>query len=276
MSWQFSIASDIGGRNEQQDSVDLLSSDIDDSHLIIVADGMGGHEGGALASKMVVETARRHFNNGRDPDPVSFLRKLCIDSHNAINALGTNEQRSPGSTCVLLYLSGNEAYWAHVGDSRLYHFSNDKLQQQTCDHSVVQLMVDRGDMSADEAAASSMQNQLYMCLGGSNTPDPDLDADAAVNDELFILCSDGFWSHVEPEEVLAYLKKQSFEDDCAARLVERAKNRGGDEGDNISLALIRLKRGRKHTISNIPKKLTDFISFMILKLLPDNWEAEGY
>jgi serine/threonine protein phosphatase PrpC len=268
MSWQFSMASDIGGRNEQQDSIDLLSSDTDDSHLIIVADGMGGHEGGALASKTVVDTARRHFNNGRDPDPETFLKKLCLESHNAISALGTGEQRSPGSTCVLLYLKGAEAYWAHVGDSRLYHFSNNKLQQQTCDHSVVQLMVARGDMSEAEASTSSLQNQLYMCLGGSNTPEPDLDAHAAVHNELFILCSDGFWSYVEPEEVLVCLKTQAFEDDCAAHLVELARKRGGNEGDNISLALIQLKRDRKRTIGNMLTQLIDYISSKTFKLLP--------
>jgi serine/threonine protein phosphatase PrpC len=268
MSWQFSIASDIGGRSEQQDSIDLLSSDTDDSHLIIVADGMGGHEGGALASKLVVETARNHFYNGRDPDPETFLKKLCLESHEAISALGSEGRRSPGSTCVLLYLKGTEACWAHVGDSRLYHFSNNRLQQQTCDHSVVQLMVERGDMSEAEASTSSLQNQLYMCLGGNSIPEPDIDAYTAAQDELFILCSDGFWSCVEPEEVLACLKRQPFEDTCAARLVELARERGGNEGDNISLALIRFKDNRKRTIGNMLAKLADYITSRTFKPLP--------
>lgn len=268
MSWQFSIASDIGGRSEQQDSIDLLSSDTDDSHLIIVADGMGGHEGGALASKLVVETAKNHFYNGRDHDPETFLKKLCLESHDAISALGSEGQRSPGSTCVLLYLEGAEACWAHVGDSRLYHFSNNRLQQQTCDHSVVQLMVERGDMSESEASTSSLQNQLYMCLGGNNIPEPDIDAYTAAHDELFILCSDGFWSCVEPEEVLACLKRQPFEDECATRLVELARERGGNEGDNISLALIRFKDDRKRTIGNMLAKLVDYITSRTFKLLP--------
>ncbi|MFV1973330.1 MAG: PP2C family serine/threonine-protein phosphatase [Thiohalobacterales bacterium] len=268
MSWQFSMASDIGGRSEQQDSIDLVSSETGDSHLIIVADGMGGHEGGALASKLVVETARHHFNNGRDPEPETFLKDLCIDSHNAISALGSEGKRSPGSTCVLLYLNGTEASWAHVGDSRLYHFSNNRLEQQTCDHSLVQLMVERGDMSEDEAASSSLQNQLYMCLGGSNTPEPDIDAYTAAHNDLFILCSDGFWSCVEPEEVLACLKQQPFEEDCAARLVELARERGGDEGDNISLALIRYKSDRKHTPGSLFTRLVDYISSRKFRLLP--------
>lgn len=268
MAWKFSLASDIGGRSEQQDSIDLVSSDSGDSHLIIVADGMGGHEGGAQASKLVVETARKHFNNGRDPDPETFLRKLCTDSHNEISALGSEGNRSPGSTCVLLYLHGTEACWAHVGDSRLYHFSNNRLQQQTCDHSVVQLMVERGDMSEEEAASSSLQNQLYMCLGGSNTPEPDIDAYTARQDELFILCSDGFWSYVEPEEVVACLKRETFGDDCASRMVELARKRGGDEGDNISLALIHYSNGRKFSPGNLFTRLVDYIASRKFGLLP--------
>lgn len=268
MSWQISMASDIGGRNEQQDSIDVLSSDTDDSHLVIVADGMGGHEGGALASRLVVDTARHHFNNGRDADPETFLRNLCLESHAAISALGTDEQRPPGSTCVLLYLKGTEAYWAHVGDSRLYCFSKNKLQKRTCDHSVAQLMVERGDMSEADATTSTLQNQLYMCLGGSNTPQPDLDAHSAVRNDLFILCSDGFWSHVGPEEVLVCLKSPQYKDDCAAHLVELARTRGGKDGDNISLAVIQLKCDRERTLGSIFSQVLDYISSRTFRLLP--------
>jgi serine/threonine protein phosphatase PrpC len=239
MPWQFSMAADIGGRTEQQDCMDILSSDIDDSHLIIVADGMGGHQDGALAARTVIKTAKNHFNNGRSPDPRVFLNDLCLESHHAISTLGGNEQRSPGSTCVLLYLNGPEAYWAHVGDSRLYHFRNGELLHRTQDHSIVQLMVAQGQIGEPEAANNSLQNQLYMCLGGNNTPEPDLDASEVENNEIFMLCSDGFWSSVEPEEVVECLKTQPLEEGGATALVNMARERGGREGDNISLILSR-------------------------------------
>ena len=149
MPWQFSMASDIGGRSEQQDCLEMLSSDSGDTHLVVVADGMGGHRDGALAARTVIETARRHFNSGRTSDPQTFLQGLCLESHQAISDLGGNEQRSPGSTCVLLYLDGPEAYWAHVGDSRLYHFRNGKLLNLTQDHSVAQLMVSQGRLTGN-------------------------------------------------------------------------------------------------------------------------------
>ena len=239
MPWQLSMASDIGGRSEQQDCLEILSSDRGDFHLVVVADGMGGHRDGALAARTVIETARRQFNAGQPSDPRDFLEKLCLEAHREISALGEDEARSPGSTCVALYLQGPEAYWAHVGDSRLYHFRKGRLVNQTEDHSVAQLMVSQGRLKESDAAVSALQNQLYMRLGGSERPDPEFGASEVEADDMFMLCSDGFWSSVEPQEVLAILGNAPVEDDSAGRLVETAHERGGATGDNISLVVLR-------------------------------------
>jgi serine/threonine protein phosphatase PrpC len=239
MSWKFSLASDIGGRSEQQDCLEMLSSEGDDIHLVVVADGMGGHRDGALAARTVIETAKRRFNSGPVPDPRAFLHELCLESHHGISAFGRNESRSPGSTCVVLYVNGPEAYWAHVGDSRLYHFRNGKLFNRTQDHSVAQLMVAQGRLEESEAARSALQNQLYMRLGGNEIPDPDFGASEVESNDVFMLCSDGFWSSVEPHEVVASMQELSVDDDVAGHLVEVARERGGAAGDNISLVLMR-------------------------------------
>jgi len=239
MPWQFSLTSNIGGRSEQQDCLDLLSLDGGDSHLVVVADGMGGHRDGALAARTVIETARRRFNAGSISDPRAFLEDLCLQSHQGISALGGNEPRSPGSTCVVLYLNGPEAYWAHVGDSRLYHFRKGKLINRTQDHSVAQLMVAQGRLKETDAATSSLQNQLYMRLGGNEAPEPDFGASEVEADDVFMLCSDGFWSHVEPQEVLTSLEGIPIDNEGAEHLVAMARERGGATGDNISLALMR-------------------------------------
>ncbi len=239
MPWQFSMASDIGGRTEQQDCMERLSSDDGHTHLVVVADGMGGHRDGALAARTVIETAKRHFNTGPISDPRTFLEDLCLESHQAISELGGNEERSPGSTCVVLYLSGPEAYWAHVGDSRLYHFRNGMLLNRTRDHSVAQLMVAQGRIQETDVAISALQNQLYMRLGGNDNPEPDFGAAEVEADDIFMLCSDGFWACVAPEEVVGSLDKLPIEKDDATHLVEMARERGGPKGDNISLALTR-------------------------------------
>jgi len=239
MSWQFSMASDIGGRAEQQDCLDKLSLDGSDSHLVIVADGMGGHRDGALAARSVIETARQNLDTDKLEDPRAFLKSLCMESHQAINELGGDDERSPGSTCILLYVNGPEAYWAHVGDSRLYHFRKGKLLNRTRDHSVAQLMVEQGRMNEADVADSALQNQLYMRLGGDKTPQPEFGASEIETDDIFMLCSDGFWAYITPEEAVSILQNLPPEEDGAARLVAIARERGGSNGDNISLALTR-------------------------------------
>ena len=239
MSWQFNMATDIGGRTEQQDCLDTLSLNGSDSHLVIVADGMGGHRDGALAARTVIETARQRLSEEKLADPRAFLKSLCMESHQAINELGGDDKRSPGSTCILLYVNGPEAYWAHVGDSRLYHFRKGELLNRTRDHSVAQLMVEQGRLNEDDVACSTLQNQLYMRLGGDKIPQPEFGASTIETDDFFMLCSDGFWAYITPEEVVSTLRDLPPGEDGAARLVAIARERGGSSGDNISLALTR-------------------------------------
>jgi PPM family protein phosphatase len=260
MPWQFSMASDIGGRSEQQDCMEMLSSDCGRAHLVVVADGMGGHRDGALAARTVIETARRHFSNGEASDPRAFLRSLCLESHRAISGLGGDERRSPGSTCVLLYLKGPEAYWAHVGDSRLYHFRDGRLIGRTRDHSVAQLMVSQGRMQDSDATTKALQNQLYMRLGGNDLPEPDVGATEVEGDDVFMLCSDGFWSSVEPEEVITSLENLPIDKDGAGPLVAMAKERGGEGGDNISLALMRWNPERSQSNKGMLARLLALIT----------------
>jgi serine/threonine protein phosphatase PrpC len=255
------MASDIGGRSEQQDRIDTLSSANGNTHLVIVADGMGGHKDGALAAQKVIETARERFDAGPLPYPGAFLKELCLEAHRVINDLGADEQRSPGSTCVLLYLNGPEAYWAHVGDSRMYHFRDGELLNRTRDHSVAELMVAQGKLDEAEVDSSALQNQLYMRLGGSNTPEPELGASLVEDSEFFMLCSDGFWARVSLDEVVEYVRDHPLEDNVAERLVEIARERGGSDGDNISLALTRWVSGKAPAESGLLSRLRSFFSW---------------
>jgi serine/threonine protein phosphatase PrpC len=237
MSWQLRAVSHIGGREEQQDRVEILSTADGDAHLIVLADGMGGHVDGGRAAQMVVDTAQRLFARPV-PDPPAFLGELCGQAHRAIGRLGAGGERSPGSTCVLLYLDGRGAFWAHVGDSRLYHFRRGELLDRTFDHSVLRLMLEQGRIRSTDPAAGQLQGQLYMRLGGGEPPQPDLGEAPVSGGDLFLLCSDGLWSWVEPEEVVSVLEDLALEE-AAQRLLQLARERGGGEGDNISLALAR-------------------------------------
>jgi serine/threonine protein phosphatase PrpC len=244
MTWRFGIASDIGGRDEQQDRVEIIASTGGDDYLIVVADGMGGHRGGAFAAQAVVDSAKRFFETASVTDPLASLGKLCAQAHQAVVDVGEQGSQPPGSTCVLLYLSADEAYWAHAGDSRLYHFRNGKILTRTMDHSMVQLLVSRGKMAEAEMATSPLQNQLYMRLGGEQQPKPEFGAAEVQQGDVFMLCSDGFWGAVDPEEVGAVLSEKDLEA-AAERLVQLARERGGNGGDNITVAMAQLGRVRR-------------------------------
>ncbi len=231
MPWAFSIADDIGGRSQQQDRVAALAMADADNHLLVLADGMGGHRAGAEAAQLLVDTASRYCGRGSASDPGALLQSLCLDAHGAVVALGDGEQRAPGSTGVLLYVSGAEAYWAHVGDSRLYFVRQGQLVRQTVDHSVVALRAAQG------LQAQVPRNTLYMCFGGSPEPQPVLDSLSVESGDLLLLCSDGFWEQVPVEEAITAIGKRGLQSDIASELVQLARLRGGRRGDNISLAL---------------------------------------
>jgi len=237
MPWQFAAATDIGGRSEQQDRLAILHSSDRRSYLVVLADGMGGHRDGAVAAQTVIDTAQKCFSGQDIEDPRSFLVGLCIEAHRAIRALGAGAGKAPGSTCALLYLRNAEAYWAHVGDSRLYHIRQGESMYRTKDHSKAQLLLDRGRAQDPEVAGSS--HQLYMCLGGSHEVVPDFNASQVRSEDLFMLCSDGFWGQVEPHEVAERIEGSPLGDEQARDLVDIGRRRANGTGDNLSLALAR-------------------------------------
>jgi len=238
MAWRFDFASEIGGRAEQQDRVELLAApDGSGNYLLVLADGMGGRRHGAAAAQAVIDTAKREFSRASITDPKRFLTDLCKKAHRAIEAIGRQLGTTPGSTCAVLYVRDAEAYWAHVGDSRLYHFSRNGLLFRTRDHTVAELL------KSDDAPQSSINDlaqkvdRLYMCLGGENAMVPEFGASAVGKDDWFMLCSDGFWDQVEAEEAARALRSAPWRRRSASDLVSLATKRGGTGGDNVTLAL---------------------------------------
>ncbi|MEQ8695241.1 MAG: protein phosphatase 2C domain-containing protein, partial [Bauldia litoralis] len=169
-----------GGRDEQQDAVAVLERPDGGECLVVLADGMGGHAGGSLASRTVVETAERVWaDDGAPGDPRGLLAHICQSAHEAINQAGEDQNLSPRSTCVLLHLRGGMAHWAHVGDSRLYRFRDGAQLGRTRDHSVVQMLLDMGKISEEEMGTHPDQNRLTQSLGGDTDPEPDFGSDEA-------------------------------------------------------------------------------------------------
>lgn len=229
----------IGGRGEQQDRVICLKGD-DGSCLLVVADGMGGHRGGALAAEAVIGAAGEmwHGCRGVVPDPLAFLTALSGRAHEAVNQVGRAHGLSPRSTMVALHLSRRQATWAHVGDSRLYRFHRGVFIDRTRDHSIVQMLVDMGDIAEAEMATHPDQNKVTRSVGGDKPPEPTLVSEPVRDGDAFLLCSDGFWESCQVPEMLKGLSARSLEQSLPL-LVQLAATRGGPWGDNIALAVVR-------------------------------------
>ena len=242
MPWKFGTASDIGGRSEQQDRLAVFHSRNGRRHLAVVADGMGGLQNGAQAAQILLDVASHHFAVYKRGDPYDLLDGICQTAHAAINELQTDDGSAPGTTAVLLFIDKQTAYWAHVGDSRLYHFRSGSLLNYTNDHSLLRLMLDRGVVEAGSAAAAEMQNRLYMHLGGETPPEPDFNASEVVDGDLFILCSDGFWQALRPSEIIASLIESPPDQDATQHLVDLARRRSSEGCDNISLVVSQWRR----------------------------------
>lgn len=233
MVWNFAEAVNIGGRDEQQDRARVFSAN--GAHLAVVADGMGGHESGAAAAQAVIDVAGEKFVGSISLGPRDLLEAICLAAHDAIKSLPSSEGLSAGSTCVLFYTDGPEAYWMHVGDTRLYHLNSGQLLGRTRDHTLVQVMLDQNEIAEEEAARHPLRNQIYMRLGGDNHPEPSFDCVALEDSATFLLCTDGFWEMIEPDEAVAALETANSLDEAVGELVDRASERGGSDGDNISL-----------------------------------------
>ena len=134
---------------------------------------------------------------------------IVREGHEAINRAGAEKGLTPRSTCALLFVRNSQAYWAHVGDSRIYRLRDSHLTRLTRDHSVVQMLVDLGKVSEEEMGTHPDQNRLTQSLGGEAAPMPDFGSDGVQPHDAFLICSDGLWEMIpQPEMVSALAAKK--------------------------------------------------------------------
>ena len=210
----------------------------DTSKLLVLADGMGGHEGGALAAQAVVDTAYRCNRDGSIGAPADLLATIVIEAHERIVRIGEERGIAPHSTCVLLHLDECSANWAHVGDSRLYRFNRGCLIARTIDHSVVEIMRLQGRITEQEMKTHPDQNRLHEALGGGKLPEVEMGCAPLSGDDGFLLASDGLWENVDDEDLEEVFYAEDLGHALKA-LVVMAKGRGGTMCDNISVAVAR-------------------------------------
>lgn len=237
-------ALDPGDRSEQQDRVQILPSKMASGCLLaVLADGMGGRTGGAMAAEQVMITAKQLFErfNPRTESVQDFVQEFIHETHTVIRLNALSSEQEPHSTAVGLIFQPNRADWFHVGDSRLYRFRGQRLLDRTVDHSYVNQLIREGRMSPADAKSHRLANVLTQALGTAEAPIPGIDgtSDLEVGDS-FLLCSDGLWAYFEPEEIGPIIEQSANTRDAVSVLLKRARERGMGRGDNISIALVRL------------------------------------
>ncbi|HJV93967.1 MAG TPA: protein phosphatase 2C domain-containing protein [Azonexus sp.] len=233
-----------GDRKEQQDRVAILPhSRKRGVALAVVADGMGGHTGGALAAEQVIHTAKNNLDNfsPADESPQCVLENVMREAHTMIKASRFMNEKDPHSTAVMLLLQPGRVTWAHCGDSRLYHFRGKQLVERTVDHSYVEHLVATGKITAEQALTHPNRNVLLTSLGGQEEPKFDFaETEDLVAGDAFVLCSDGLWAYFDDAEMAGLVADNSARNACEA-LIEKARQRGAGSGDNVSLAIIKLQ-----------------------------------
>jgi PPM family protein phosphatase len=233
-------ATDIGARAEQQDSVGHHSTPDGRCHLLVVADGMGGCEGGELASRTVVDVAARLWETcyeGGPDNPPAFLEALCHLAHDEIRSIGQARGISPYTTIVALLATSERAWWVHVGDSRVYGFRDSSPVWRTEDHTLVQNLIRTGRINESERLRHPDRNKLLRGLGGSDPVRTTHGQMQMTPQTGFVLCTDGFWAFVKPDEMPALLWADNPAQACR-EWVARAVERGGADADNATVAVL--------------------------------------
>jgi serine/threonine protein phosphatase PrpC len=233
-----------GDRAYQQDQVEVLVHQrVKGCVLGVVADGMGGKSGGRKAADQVLLTARQIFERfapGSD-DPAETLRQLVMEAHLMIKLTAITAEEEPHSTIAAFLVGpGLTCDYVHAGDSRVYHFRGAELVARTSDHSLVQKMVDEGQITEEEAQSHPQSNLLTGCLGTQADPPVTLGRiqRLEVGDSV-MACSDGLWHYFTARELGAIVNALPPRE-AGEMLIGKARQRARGGGDNLSLALVRV------------------------------------
>lgn len=234
-----------GDRDYQQDQVALLKhARVNGCILGVVADGMGGRSGGRKASDQVMMTTRQLFERyaPETDDPAAMLMQLVQEAHIVIKLTAISAEEEPHSTVAAFLINpGGDCYWAHAGDSRIYHFHGNKLVKRTIDHSYVQALVNRGEITEEQANVHPQSNILMGCLGTDSDPPVDIHFIPKLRaGDVLMACSDGVWHYFNTTEMGSVLSSLSARE-ATEFLIQKARTRGNGGGDNLSLVIVKLE-----------------------------------
>ena len=235
--------SDVGKVREINEDSFYISNSLDEVQLYMLADGMGGYNGGEIASKLAIQSAKNYIENNfkeieKDKDSIIQLIGSSIEYANMVvyeKAKENKELSGMGTTLEICLIYNNRAFIGHVGDSRIYRIRKEFMRKLTQDHSYVQKLVKDGTITQEEAAHHPQKNMLMKALGCNAFVEPDVMVKGFLKDDILIMNSDGLTNLVSQEEIFKEAKKNI--EQATKNLVQMANDNGGY--DNITVIIIK-------------------------------------
>ena len=235
--------SDVGKVREMNQDSFYISNSLDEVQLYMLADGMGGYNGGEIASKLAIQTAKSYIENNfkevpKDRDSIIQLLGSSMEYANMVvyeKSKENPELEGMGTTLEICLIYNNKVYIGHIGDSRIYRIRKEIIRKLTQDHSYVQKLVKDGTITKEEAEHHPQKNMLMKALGCNAFIEPDVMVKGFLKDDILVISSDGLTNLVKQEEIYKIAKKD-FEH-APKEFVKLANDRGGY--DNITVIVIK-------------------------------------
>jgi protein phosphatase len=228
-------------RDQNEDSFALL--DLGDEALFVVADGMGGHDAGEVASRIAVETLCSAVSDREhDEDRLALVERAIQRANAAVRREGMQRGSNMGTTLTVALVRDNTAYIGSVGDSRAYWIEHGSISQITEDHSLVAKLAACGKLTHEEARHHPKSNLLYRSVGAEDAIRAGLFQVELKNSGTLLLCTDGLWGEVDDEDIREICSTEAYTETICARLVQRANESGGK--DNITAIVVKFNDTR--------------------------------
>ena len=235
--------SDIGKVREMNQDYYYISNSLDEVQLYMLADGMGGYNGGEIASRLAIQTAKSYIENNfkeipKEKDSIIQIVGRSMEYENMVvyeKSKEDPELEGMGTTLEICLIYNNKVFIGHIGDSRIYRIRNEFIRKLTQDHSYVQKLVKDGTITKEEAEHHPQKNMLMKALGCNAFIEPDVMVKGFLKDDILIMSTDGLTNLVKQEDIFR-LAKKDFER-APKELVDLANQNGGY--DNITVVVIK-------------------------------------
>lgn len=230
----FAFYSDVGGRTNNEDT--YLAKKISNGYLFVVADGLGGHDDGEMASCSAVNSIKEYLVNN---DSASVVEAICF-ANNKVLEMQLKHSSKMKTTVALAYVTENKTVIAHVGDSRVYAFKNGKIVHQTVDHSASQLAVSAGEIRTEDIRNHEDRNVLLRALGARDEVKVEITEIKNTDLDALLICSDGFWEYVLETEMESSLMSSKTTDKWLYKMRAIQLNRAPERCDNNTAIAVML------------------------------------